>query len=102
VPPKGNDPSCGRAQFFEWFTRRHPIFAPSTTPIYGNVAFQLLAYALEDISGKPFSALLEEEVLRPLDLSRTSTTRPLDESGCIVPGAPACTFWDFDLGEVGP
>lgn len=102
VPPNGNDPSCGRVQFFEWFTRRHPIFAASTTPIYGNVAFQLLAYALENISGRPYSALLEERVLRPLDLSRTSTTPPLDESECVIPGTPSSTLWDYDFGEVGP
>ncbi|KIX99217.1 uncharacterized protein Z520_04793 [Fonsecaea multimorphosa CBS 102226] len=102
VPPNGNDPGCGRAQFFEWFTRRHPIFAPSTTPIYGNAAFQLLAYALENISGKPYSALLEEKVLRPLDLSRTSTTPPLGESRCVIPGTPTSTLWDYDFSEVGP
>lgn len=102
VPPNGNDPSCGRVQFFEWFATRHPVFAPSTIPIYGNIAFQLLAYALENITGKSYSTLLEEKVLRPLGLSRTSTTPPLDESRCVIPGTPTSTLWDYNFGEVGP
>lgn len=101
-PPESTSPSCGRKVFFEWFTKRYPVFAPSTTPLYSNVGFQILSYALEAIAGKPFSAMLNANVIKALDLNSTSFTRPLDVSKCLIPGEPSATMWDFDLGELSP
>jgi CubicO group peptidase (beta-lactamase class C family) len=35
--------SCNRAQFFAGFTQRHPVYAPSTAPIYSNAGYVILA-----------------------------------------------------------
>jgi CubicO group peptidase (beta-lactamase class C family) len=101
-PPAATSPSCGREVFFEWFTKRHPVFATSTTPTYSNVAFQILSYALEAITGKTFPAMLKTNIIKALDLNDTTFTRPLNDSNCIIPGDTSTTMWDFDLGELSP
>ncbi len=101
-PPASTSASCTRKVFFEWFTQRHPVFAPSTTPIYSNVAFQILSYALETITGKLFATMLNRSVIERLDLSHTTFTRPVNDSTAIIPGDHTTTMWDFDLGELSP
>lgn len=63
---------CTREQFFKGFTQRHPVYTPATGAVYSNVAFQLLAHAMENISGKAFPELVEESLFRPLELTRSS------------------------------
>ncbi|KAI0869028.1 beta-lactamase/transpeptidase-like protein [Hypoxylon argillaceum] len=89
-PPCGDFPTCSR--------KRNPSFAPSTTPAYSNVAFQLLGYALETITGKTFESLLKETVTGPLGLNNTFLRAPEHARG-IIPGDPDQTGWSFDLGE---
>jgi CubicO group peptidase (beta-lactamase class C family) len=49
--------------------RRQLTFAePSTTFRYSNLAYVLLGEALEAVTGRPFEALLQRNVLRPLGL----------------------------------
>lgn len=48
-----------------------PVELPESTPIFSHAAFQLLAVAVEAKSGKPFSEVLTERVLRPLSVKST-------------------------------
>ncbi|KAK8088286.1 beta-lactamase/transpeptidase-like protein [Apiospora hydei] len=51
----------------------YPSFAPWKTPAYSNIAFQLLAYALEKMTGRPFlTSLTERRVgVIPRNISQT-------------------------------
>jgi CubicO group peptidase (beta-lactamase class C family) len=80
---------------------RDPVFAAFQTPIYSNSAFQLLAYALESITGKDFGVLMEEGLFKPLNLSQTSYSQPDDSLGVIL-GNRTTTYWDSDLGDLWP
>ncbi|KAI0150684.1 beta-lactamase/transpeptidase-like protein [Xylariaceae sp. FL1272] len=97
-PPCGEYPTCSREQFFQGIEGFYPSLAPMTTPAYSNVAFQLLGYALETITGKSFEALLNDTVLAPLGLNNTFLRAP-DQARGIIPGDPDETGWTFDLGE---
>ncbi|KAI0538043.1 beta-lactamase/transpeptidase-like protein [Xylaria digitata] len=97
-PPCGDFPTCSREQFFSGIEQFYPSFHPFTTPAYSNVAFQLLGYALEAITGKDFESLLEERILKPLDLNNTFLRAPEHARG-VIPGDPDLTGWSFDLGE---
>ncbi|KAF3066495.1 putative beta-lactamase-like 1 [Daldinia childiae] len=97
-PPCGAYPTCDRAQFFNGISLFYPSLAPFQTPAYSNVAFQLLGYALETITGKTFQTLMEESVIRPLGLNNTFLKAPEDSRG-IIPGDHYTTGWAFDIGE---
>ena len=88
--------------FFRGFLDRHPVFAPSTTPIYSNVAFQILAYALENMANnKSFGSILSNKILEPLHMDRTSICHP-NASVMAIPGNITGTDWDSDLGDETP
>ncbi|KAI0380369.1 beta-lactamase/transpeptidase-like protein [Hypomontagnella monticulosa] len=97
-PPCGAYPTCDRAQFFKGIGQFYPSMAPFQTPAYSNVAFQLLGYALETITGQTFQALMEQSVINPLGLNNTFLRAPEDSRG-IVPGDRYKTGWAFDIGE---
>ncbi|KAI1090268.1 beta-lactamase/transpeptidase-like protein [Rostrohypoxylon terebratum] len=97
-PPCGAFPTCDRAQFFQGIGSFYPSLAPFQTPAYSNVAFQLLGYALETITGRTFQALLDETVIKPLGLNNTFLRAPEDSRG-IIPGDHDKTGWAFDIGE---
>lgn len=56
---------------------------------YSNIAYTLLGYALEDLTGKTFEDILRETITGPLGLDDTSTT-PFELRRAILPfdGAP--------------
>lgn len=89
------------ADFLRGIALRDPVFPAFQTPVYSNAAFQLLSYALETITGQNFKTLTEEFLIKPLNLSRTSYTKPNDSLG-IIPGNKTLTYWDFDLGDSWP
>ncbi|KAI2619152.1 beta-lactamase/transpeptidase-like protein [Hypoxylon sp. NC1633] len=97
-PPCGAYPTCDREQFFQGITSFYPSLAPFQTPAYSNVAFQLLGYALETITGRTFETLLDDTVIGPLGLKNTFLRMPDDSRG-IIPGDRLVTSWAYDIGE---
>jgi CubicO group peptidase (beta-lactamase class C family) len=91
--------ACTRAQFFSGFTKRHPVYAPGTAPVYSNAAYQILAYALENITGTDFPTLVQRELFDPLDLTESSWTLPSSNSSAIIPDGSS---WSLDLGDETP
>lgn len=85
------------AEFLEGFPKRAHVTLPYTTPNYSNVAYQILAYAIEAISHSSYESVIAEHVVKPLNLKHTSVTTP--KSGGFIPNGPA--QWDFDLGGAG-
>jgi len=77
-----------------------PAFAPYATAAYSNVAYQILAYALENITGKTYEDMLND-VMKKLDLTNTYYNAPNDTKG-IIPGTVDSTHWYYSLGEENP
>ncbi|KAL7265838.1 hypothetical protein RUND412_011635, partial [Rhizina undulata] len=97
VPPCGKnstDAVCSRAQFFEGFKARSPVFYPSDQASYSNAAFAILGYAIESITGKSYGQLLQDEIFAPLDMTRSSIQKPEDSEG-IIPYGLNDWAWDF-------
>lgn len=91
---------CTRKTFFEGFTKRHPVYAPATAAIYSNVAYQILSYAIENITGVDFPTLVQEKLYKPLNLTRSSwRVVPKDNSTAIISNP---TVWALDLGDESP
>jgi len=55
-------------------------FDPDTKADYSNSNFVLLSLILEKVNKKPFSELLDEQIVKPLNLKSTSIFTPSDPS----------------------
>ncbi|KAI0427079.1 putative penicillin-binding protein [Xylaria sp. FL1042] len=88
IPHCGGNTSllpCNRQEYFQGVIRRHPVFAPWTTPVYSNTGFRILGYVLEAMGGTSYSSLLQSKVLGPLGLTDTSATYPPKEGSWVIP-----------------
>lgn len=79
----------------------YPSYPPWQTGTYSNVAYQLLAYALENITGKNFTSILNDRVIKPLGLNRTYYYTPPESVG-VIPGTVKDTYWAVSLGDASP
>ncbi|KAI0877524.1 beta-lactamase/transpeptidase-like protein [Hypoxylon argillaceum] len=101
VPFCGEVVTCNRTQVFAGLGIVPPSFVPSHTPGYSNLGYQLLAYALEAITGKKFADMLKSTVIDRLGLTHTYYDQvPPPGLGVIPPGNEA--GWNFSLGEASP
>lgn len=83
--------------FLQGLNRRHPIYAPFTTPVYSNAAFQLLGYVLENVTGLPYEVVVQKTIFDPLGLRHSSVLKPRNASVGVIPIGE--TDWDLDLGD---
>jgi CubicO group peptidase (beta-lactamase class C family) len=91
----------GHLEFFEGLANVYPSFAPWKTPAYSNIAFQLLSYALENITGVPFIESLTDKVLTPLGLDNTYYYTANQSIG-IIPRRVEDTSWYDYIGDESP
>ena len=75
-----------------------PFSSAFSTPNYSNMAFQLLAYAVENITGTPFSDLVKRQLVEPLNLRRTFLTTPSN----ITTDVAITDGWGQDFGDESP
>lgn len=73
---QGFFPKYGRQAFIhrdfvELFWDLDLLFTPGEEYSYSSFGYYLLGYILEEVSGKSFPHLLEERILRPLDMEHT-------------------------------
>lgn len=83
------------AEFLEYLTERHPVYAPFTTPSYSNAAFSLLGLVIENVMNEPYEVVVDKIIFQPLGLSRTSIKKPEDSWGVIPLGH---SQWDLQQG----
>ncbi|KAF2736427.1 beta-lactamase/transpeptidase-like protein [Polyplosphaeria fusca] len=93
---------CNRAEFLSYFGRRSPVFASGSTPIFSNAGFLILAYALESITGRAYVDLLNEAILKPLDMSSTTLLTPTDLSNAVIPSSSNLTRWSTPVPVEAP
>lgn len=63
----------------------HPVVQPFSRTTYSNVAFMLMGYAFENVTGLTFEAALNKTIIDPLGLKSTSIVLPADLSNAIIP-----------------
>ncbi|KAL2125963.1 hypothetical protein VTI74DRAFT_2077 [Chaetomium olivicolor] len=89
--------ACTREESFAKIKNIRPVSSSYYTPSYSNMAFQLLGYAVEKITGKSFPSLVEKKLLKPLNLHRTFLTKPINDSNAVV-----LDGWDLEFGDKAP
>lgn len=53
------------------------VYAPGTTPAYSNYATSLAGYIVQRVSGQPFDTYIEQNIFKPLGMTRSSFRQPL-------------------------
>ena len=78
---------CPEDLFLKSVTERAPVYLPWTTPAYTDLGYNLLALAVENITGKSFSAMIKEDMFQPLGLTSTYWSGELPGlTQSVVPG----------------
>ncbi|KAI1179598.1 beta-lactamase/transpeptidase-like protein [Nemania sp. FL0916] len=95
-------PLCSRSEFLKGISSLHPVTSTFRTPIYSNLAFQVLAYALEGITNKTFSSIFQSSLVERLNLSHTSLQPPSSTDKGIIPGDEISSWWNVSLGDASP
>lgn len=87
-------------EFFNALLKAHPAFPTSHSPAYSNIAFQILAYAFEAITGNNnFGSAMHDRIFAPLGMNGSSFTVPNSTAHGVIPGGDATTTsWNRDLG----
>ncbi|SCN76303.1 uncharacterized protein FFB20_05231 [Fusarium fujikuroi] len=93
---------CNRTAFFDAIRTRHPVEAAFSTPIYSNIGYQIMAYALENITGTAYPDVLSRQLILPLGLNSTSYTKPANTNSSIIPDSPSRSWYDVDTRDAGP
>ncbi|KAK3308344.1 beta-lactamase/transpeptidase-like protein [Chaetomium strumarium] len=95
---------CSRKEFFQGLTAQtnFPITSTSNTPVYSNLAYQILAYALEGMTGNSFEKSLESSLLRPLSMKRTTLEAPKSKKNAIIPENDLLSWWNITTGDSSP
>lgn len=89
-------------EFFSDFPIQNPIVASYETPVYSNTAFQILGYALENITGQPMHELFDQHLVEPLGLTSTSYRQPPSPDNSIVPYNTSISWWFAELLDLTP
>lgn len=77
---KDASPADKRSPNLENFLKTHipkRIFAPGTTPAYSNYAAMLAGYVVERVSGQPFNDYIQQNIFKPLGMTRSTFAQPL-------------------------
>lgn len=75
------------------------VMAPNHRPTYSTLSFALIALALEEATGKNYSQLLDELVIKPLGLTNTGVSPGNDEKA-VIPLTQSS--WGADYGLNAP
>ncbi|KAI7762389.1 hypothetical protein LZL87_006784 [Fusarium oxysporum] len=93
---------CNRTAFFDAIRTHHPVEAAFSTPIYSNIGYQIMAYALENITGTTYTDILSRQLILPLGLNSTSYAKPANTDSSIIPDSPSSSWYDVDTRDEGP
>ncbi|KAK5995364.1 Beta-lactamase-like protein [Cladobotryum mycophilum] len=90
---------CSPNDFLDGMLDSYPVTAPMERPAYSNVAFTIFIMALEEATGKNYSQMVDEFVVKPLDLKNTLPS-PGDDKKAVIP--PGESSWGADYGYNAP
>lgn len=99
---RGDSVSNITLEFLKEVNRLHPVTSTFHTPVYSNMAFQILAYALEEIAGESFVNIFQFSIIDRLRLNGTSLQPPNSTQDGIIPGDEVSSWWSANLGDASP
>ena len=88
--------------FFKYLLLHHANIHASATSAYNNIAFQLLAYALEKVTNKTFPNMVSNDIFKTLNMTHSSYSQPADETFGVIPFDETPSYWSFPMGDEAP
>lgn len=79
----------GGIEYFAGLIQRHPAFPSYSKAMYSNAAYRILAYVLEEITGKSFDEVVMNDVFQPLGMKHTSSLPPSRKGAGVIPDGDA-------------
>lgn len=93
---------CNRSDFFANNLFRAPNSPAFSTPIYTNIAFQILAYALESMTNTSFPDLFQTLLVERHSLKSTYFTVPPDSNNSVIPINANTSLYNVDFRDSSP
>ncbi|KAM0286425.1 hypothetical protein ACHAQH_000851 [Verticillium albo-atrum] len=94
---------CSREAFFSTLATFQPVTSPYNMPIYSNVAFEILGFAIEAMTQKSFSDSISSLLLDPLGMDRTYVDGPPPNSdNAVIPVDETASWWNVTMGVTAP
>lgn len=90
-----------REQRWNWLSTAKLKSAPGTEAAYSNLAFDLLADALANATGKPYTQLFEEQITRPLGMKDTTFTPSPDQCQRLMVAEKGASPCNNTLAAIG-
>jgi len=94
----------GYAQRWTWLRRQKLLFPPGSRALYSNVAFDLLADALQSAAHEPYPRLLAERITTPLGMHDTTFSPTPRQCGQLLRGSDSggdCSDTTATTGSAG-
>lgn len=86
----------------EGLSNMRPVFPVHSKALYSNVAFELLGYVVENITGLSYEEAVDKYVTKPLGMENT-TFKPLSEESMVISQLPDdLNWWQTDLRGYNP
>lgn len=86
-------------EIIDGLTKRPPSFEPNYKASYSNMAFVLLGFALENMTGLGYADIVRSNIFDPLGMKRATLAKPPDTEG-VIPSL--LNDWNTDEGTYGP
>ncbi|KAJ9658756.1 hypothetical protein H2198_003502 [Neophaeococcomyces mojaviensis] len=93
---------CTRSTYINSITSTHPVFVPGFSPVYSDMAYSLLAFALENITNTSFPEIFQKNFITALNLTSTSYNAPKDLSNAIIPVNDSVAVFTPSLSYLQP
>jgi CubicO group peptidase (beta-lactamase class C family) len=77
-------PLINASEITQGMVESYPVGEPEERPVYSNIAFTLLAYAMQERTGKNYSELLSDMATGLLGMSSTMVS-PGEDSMAVIP-----------------
>lgn len=88
-----------KADFFDNFGKRPPVYAPFTTPVYSNIGTTLLGLVIESVTNHTYEDWIQQSIFDPIKMNRSFLSSPSESLGFI----PINDFdWSVQLGVEAP
>ncbi|KAI0423507.1 beta-lactamase/transpeptidase-like protein [Xylaria sp. FL1042] len=97
----GTNRTCTRTELFSYLLKMQPAYPTAHSPAYSNVAFALLGYAQQAITGTPISTAITNNIFKTLGMTHSSY-EDAPSFGVIPGGDPTAIGWNEKLGPTSP
>ncbi|KAI1734999.1 beta-lactamase/transpeptidase-like protein [Xylaria scruposa] len=98
----GSSRICTRNELFSYLLNQRPLYPTAHSPAYSNVAYTLLGYAQQAITGTPLSDAVAINIFEALAMTNSSFSRKPSFGGVIPGGNESQVGWNEDLGPFSP